>query len=1057
MYHIARYCIIFLALTAGLSTLHGRQMPDDAEEIPFQFTYYGTRGDIFVYLYKGQVYIPFLEVLNGLKIYNDYDYGNHIIKGYLNRPDSAYTFDFRIGKGKTFWQTLDIDTSKYLISSLDIYVLPEIFWEFFQLEVKIQMSKLMANATSKIDMPVVIEQKRLKSYSFLQESWESRLEFKPLLYGQSYSMFNGGTLSYDLRAYYSSKFANYSYNTNLGIQILGGDLQVNSTGNYDDFTKLFRYRNVPRWRLGFGDNNWLSAINLGYLLSSGSRFTNLPSLNIRGIQITNEVTNISPFYSTFVYEDHIEAGWEVEIYRNGYLHSRQVTDARGYYRFELPIYYGNSNIELRFYGNRGQYMEKREIIQIPNDFLKPGEIRYTLNIGEYEFSQMKQAELRVSTGLTNWLSNSFSLMKNDLGEWSEIIKSKDLLTTKNLDFYNITSIRILGNIHAKFEYAINNLWAGEINYWSDILGTYRFRHTVFTSKDNRINFRLANSMTEAYIQLPRWNRFPFSLNLNLRRTEYQSYASTDFFSNIFFNISGLMLMFYYNGAIGELNGKPMWNKIQHSVNFNANYYLYSLKSISFLKNLSLGFGSRYDITNHQLQNVNFRISHGLWHNSYVDYTIEKQLLGNRDLGASIQIRMDLPYFRSQTSHNRTGISNHFSQQLSGVIGYNSTLKTLLVSNATTYSNLGAGAANIRVFVDMNDNGRYDEGEQIVEGVNIGVPQASVNSFRAGGMTQVYNLTPYTRYNVFIDSKSIKDPTIVPKITEFSFIADPNIYKNIDVPCYPAGVVEGQVLRDEGERTTGQAGVKVHFMNIRTGDIVSVPVFSDGSFYKLGMVPGEYIAYVDSLQLAILKLKSKPLNRQIAIKSQEGGDFVSDIIFTLSKFDMQIEDLQLMRYPYQEEDGLRRLDDNRMPNIPDELPQHKPEIPSNHQLQTNIQTDEHSRQVEIQSIETFQYNDIRSFQLTKSMRDYLDKAVEYLKLNPRSKIVITGHTDSFGSINDMLELSEQRANTAASYLLSKGVNPNQIISSGEGANSPIASNMTPEGRKKNRRLDIKIIE
>ena len=72
------------------------------------------------------------------------------------------------------------------------------------------------------------------------------------------------------------------------------------------------------------------------------------------------------------------------------------------------------------------------------------------------------------------------------------------------------------------------------------------------------------------------------------------------------------------------------------------------------------------------------------------------------------------------------------------------------------------------------------------------------------------------------------------------------------------------------------------------------------------------------------------------------------------------------------------------------------------------------------------------------------------------VEIVGHTDSKGSDEDNMVLSEQRANTVRDYLVSKGLDPNIVITAGEGETMPIADNNTDEGRAKNRRVEILVL-
>jgi OmpA-OmpF porin, OOP family len=66
-------------------------------------------------------------------------------------------------------------------------------------------------------------------------------------------------------------------------------------------------------------------------------------------------------------------------------------------------------------------------------------------------------------------------------------------------------------------------------------------------------------------------------------------------------------------------------------------------------------------------------------------------------------------------------------------------------------------------------------------------------------------------------------------------------------------------------------------------------------------------------------------------------------------------------------------------------------------------------------------------------------------------------DELGSAKSNLVLSEARANTVRTYLLSKGIDPNRVTAKGYGLTVPVSSNKTDEGRAQNRRTEVKILD
>jgi outer membrane protein OmpA-like peptidoglycan-associated protein len=88
---------------------------------------------------------------------------------------------------------------------------------------------------------------------------------------------------------------------------------------------------------------------------------------------------------------------------------------------------------------------------------------------------------------------------------------------------------------------------------------------------------------------------------------------------------------------------------------------------------------------------------------------------------------------------------------------------------------------------------------------------------------------------------------------------------------------------------------------------------------------------------------------------------------------------------------------------------------------------------------------------------LVEVVDLLQSEPSKKIRIEGHTDAVGNAETNLALSEQRADSVLAALVSLGVEASRITSVGMGEDFPIASNDDQEGRKKNRRVDVILLD
>jgi outer membrane protein OmpA-like peptidoglycan-associated protein len=87
------------------------------------------------------------------------------------------------------------------------------------------------------------------------------------------------------------------------------------------------------------------------------------------------------------------------------------------------------------------------------------------------------------------------------------------------------------------------------------------------------------------------------------------------------------------------------------------------------------------------------------------------------------------------------------------------------------------------------------------------------------------------------------------------------------------------------------------------------------------------------------------------------------------------------------------------------------------------------------------------------RESLSRFAGIVGVYPSLKILVEGHTDSTGSRETNEQLSYERADSVRQYLISQGVSEANMQVTGRGPDVPVASNDTPEGRARNRRVEI----
>ena len=96
-------------------------------------------------------------------------------------------------------------------------------------------------------------------------------------------------------------------------------------------------------------------------------------------------------------------------------------------------------------------------------------------------------------------------------------------------------------------------------------------------------------------------------------------------------------------------------------------------------------------------------------------------------------------------------------------------------------------------------------------------------------------------------------------------------------------------------------------------------------------------------------------------------------------------------------------------------------------------------------------------LQPASQEQLGNIAAILKAYPNVKVKIGGYTDNTGDAAANQTLSQQRADTVMGQLVTLGVDPSRMTSQGYGQDNPVADNSTDEGRQKNRRIALEVVQ
>jgi general secretion pathway protein A len=96
----------------------------------------------------------------------------------------------------------------------------------------------------------------------------------------------------------------------------------------------------------------------------------------------------------------------------------------------------------------------------------------------------------------------------------------------------------------------------------------------------------------------------------------------------------------------------------------------------------------------------------------------------------------------------------------------------------------------------------------------------------------------------------------------------------------------------------------------------------------------------------------------------------------------------------------------------------------------------------------------SYELSESSLEMMDIILNFASFNPNMELVIEGFSDSFGNYWYNKKLSQLRADAVKNYFIEHGLSPLRIESKGRGSDNPIGDNQSFEGRRRNRRVEIR---
>jgi hypothetical protein len=755
------------------------QQSSQYDEVVFGYTLKELGSySISVAVKNDKIFLPVTELFNIFGVYYTIE-GQNTIKGtYISSamPMTINPVRHEISLGdKVYVLTLE----EMFKGEIDIYISTEKFEEIFGISSIVNINRLQIIAETSKELPALVRKKAALVRSEVGSDFGPSVKY-PLRYALGRSVLGGAVLDYNVSTSldkFSSKGTNYTLTG--GGEVAGGDIQgslVGATGQAASVSDL-------RWRYVVRGNNYFSSLTAGQI-TTGSEF--VP--RVTGIALSNEPIEPRVMFDNYVVDGFTDPESEVELYLNDRLIAFQKANAAGYYRFQFPLTYGTEKITVKTFSKYGDINVSEKQIQIPFSFVPKGILSYNIQAGKVDNNTASTNDAYFGNanllyGAANWLTLNGGLERSNNAGFQKPIY--------NFGFSSRLFSQYIFNVNvapdAYYLLNANTIFASNAGV-SISYSKYILNDTLIGTSPQQ-NASMALSLPLTFISSS--TGFRISEDYTDAVSGKHLLKRLDLLTHL---ISIQLLMSYSETMVGT-DVSPL--------NFNGTGLLtttamYMLPRSSFLPNFLQAFYLRgvaaYNLQTRTLQDASLQFSKTFMQIFQFNLGFDRNFAGNAT-SFEAGLIMDLNFTRTSSVFDFSNESSTSRQSLYGSIA--------LDRGAAFLSNreqIGKGGADVILFVDNNNNGKYDAGDELIPARGVRVEGRGKVELGRDSIIRVTQLESYFRYNLEVDRQQI-DPNLVPTIDKFSFVVDPNQMRRIEIPFYRGGTISGNVyLEKEGVRT-----------------------------------------------------------------------------------------------------------------------------------------------------------------------------------------------------------------------------------------------------------------
>ncbi|MFN6379467.1 MAG: carboxypeptidase-like regulatory domain-containing protein [Flavobacteriales bacterium] len=792
---------------------------------------------------EDELYLPCLTLFKNLSIYTTASAGLDTISGYM--ADKAKTFQINLNANTSSYQdkTVALKPRDYLISFDDVFISSRVYKELFGFSMNLDFRSLMVRLQSDSELPIV---KILKQQKLRENLKSLRGEVKiDTVIQRDFHVLKGGVLDWNLRFAQASDVApSAQFRGSLGAEVLGGELVIRSGLSTQARPQL---RNQSfRWRYVNDSSAFIRQVNAGFI---GVPLNSQVTTPLLGVGVSNTPVGFRSSYGSMMLQRKTQPGWEVEVFVNNTLVGYTTADANGDVQIEIPLMYGSTEIQIRYYGPWGEEEIEEQSLVIPFVFVPQGKLEY-----------------QAFTGITtDSLNNVFSYARvaYGLNRRTTVFVGHEHFTRNTVNRtmpFASASFVLTDALLFNYQYVNNVYQTGALNWRSEKGFFWEGRAKLYREdQDAELNSNLREYTTSF--------NFPFSIGKTRWLTRGQM-RHLELPRNIVQNAEGTISTFYKRFNGGMTVGGNLQNTKQIYAALNA--------SLQLPKQWLLQAGAQYTMENQTINNVRMLVQKRFKRRVVVNLSANN-LQDIRQASINLNVFFDLGWmgFSGEASYSQDDWSS--TQNINGSTLMGRAPKRL---QTNTRSTMGRGAIDAMVYLDINHNNQKDDDEPLVKGISVGMNRGVQTLLDNDSIFRFVALEPYTRHILTVSESGLQQISWRLPFTTIGVYADPNSVKKVFIPIMPMGEVAGMVMSVDSLGNAKPAA-RIPILITDANGVFVARVASDASGYYnyTELKPGVYLVSPDPEAMKRAGFTAPPA-KAVTIRPMKEGDYTDGVDFEI---------------------------------------------------------------------------------------------------------------------------------------------------------------------------------